>query len=314
MESSVVLAAVVGLGTFLFFLGLITISQRRHESVQRLEAYARPVFARTDEEPSGGLLGMVDRWINRRGYGAKISRMLAQADLKMTVGEYFVIHVALFVVGLALGPFVFGSQAGSLILAMLLLLAPQVYIMSAQQKRMRAFNEQLPAALDSVSNSLRGGYGLVQAMTLVSSELPPPMSTEFKRVVTEIGYGLSYDLAFKNMLRRNMSADLSMVVTAIEINLEVGGNLSVILDNIGSIIRDRVRIQGQIMAYTAMTRFSALVLTGLPFGLAAILFLVNRPYIMLLFTTSMGLTMLAIAGVMLAIGALILRKISKIDV
>ena len=98
---------------------------------------------------------------------------------------------------------------------------------------------------------------------MLAAEMGPPMSIEFQRVVSEVSYGLPYDVAFRNMLRRNPGSDLSMVVTAIEINLEVGGNLSEILDNISAIIRDRVRIQGQVRALTATTRLSSNVLTFL---------------------------------------------------
>jgi tight adherence protein B len=197
---------------------------------------------------------------------------------------------------------------------MVFLLVPNMYVSNAQQKRQQAFNEQLPAALNSVSNSMRSGYGLVQAMKLVSSEMPPPMSIEFQRVVSEVSYGLPYDVAFANMLRRNPSSDLSLVVTAIEINLEVGGNLSEILDGISSIIRDRVRIQGQVRSATAQVRFSATVLTFLPFGFAAIIFVVNPDYISLLWTTTPGKVMLAIAIMMVTFGGMTLRRVAKIDV
>lgn len=214
----------------------------------------------------------------------------------------------------SIGPLLFKSAVGGVFLAIPLLLLPKFYVASAQRKRLQSFNEQLPAALDSLSNSLRGGYGLVQAMKLVSAEMQPPLATEFQRVVSEVSYGLPYDTAFKNMLRRNNSPDLSMVVTAIEINLEVGGNLSDILDNIGAIIRDRVRIQGQVKAYTSQTRLSSMVLTGLPFGLGALIFVVNPTYISALWTTSMGLIMLGIAGTMVTIGSIVLSKMAKIDV
>jgi tight adherence protein B len=154
----------------------------------------------------------------------------------------------------------------------------------------------------------------LQGMKLVAEEMPTPISTEFQRVVSEVSYGLPYDIAFSNMLRRNTGPDVNLVITAIEINLEVGGNLSEILDNISSIIRDRVRIQGQVASLTAMTRFSSMVLTILPFGLGGIIFLVNKEYISQLWTTTGGLIMLVLAIVLVVIGSFLLQRVAKIDV
>ena len=235
-------------------------------------------------------------------------------DIKLTVSEYLLLHLALFAAGLLMGPLIFHSGIAGVLLAVLLLLLPKFYVSSAQRKRLQAFNEQLPSALNSLSNSLRGGYGLVQAMTLVSNEMAAPLATEFQRVVSEVGYGLPYDTAFRNMLRRNDSADLSLVVTAIEINMEVGGNLAEILDSISTIIRDRVRLQSQVKALTAMTRFSSMVLTGMPFGLAALIFVVNPSYISQLWTTTAGLMMLGLALTMVGMGTIVLNRLGRIDV
>jgi tight adherence protein B len=230
------------------------------------------------------------------------------------VSEYFLLHLGLFAAGLLIGPILFHSALGGLLLALPLLLLPRLYVSRAQSQRLSAFKQQLPAALDSLSNSLRGGYGLIQAMKLVAAEMSPPLANEFQRVVSEVSYGLPYDTAFKNMLRRNNSDDLGMVVTAIEINLEVGGNLSDILDNIGRIIRDRVRIEGQVKAYTAQTRLSSSVLAGMPFFLGGIIYIVNPGYISVLWTTTIGMMMLGVAIFMVVMGTIVLSRLGKIDV
>jgi tight adherence protein B len=311
----VAVAAATGISIFLLFVGIISMVQRKHESVQRLENYVSPDQSNANiDQAQAGPLADIDHWLAHLKFGTSISRSLAQADIKLTVSEFLLLHLAMLAAGLLIGPLLFKSAIGGIFLAVPLLLLPKFYVASAQRKRLQSFNEQLPAALDSLSNSLRGGYGLVQAMKLVSAEMQPPLSVEFQRVVSEVSYGLPYDTAFKNMLRRNGSPDLSMIVTAIEINLEVGGNLSDILDNIGAIIRDRVRIQGQVKAYTSQTRLSSMVLTGLPFGLGALIFVVNPTYISALWTTTLGLVMLGIAGTMVTIGSIVLSKMAKIDV
>ncbi len=309
------IAAATGISIFLLFVGVVSMLQRKHESVQRLENYVSPDQSTANiDQSAAGPLADIDHWLAHMSLGTSISRSLAQADIKLTVSEYLLLHLAMLAAGLLIGPLLFHSAIGGVFLAVPLLLLPKLYVAGAQRKRLQAFNEQLPSALDSLSNSLRGGYGLVQAMKLVSTEMPPPLANEFQRVVSEVSYGLPYDMAFKNMLRRNNSPDLSMVVTAIEINLEVGGNLSDILDNIGAIIRDRVRIQGQVKAYTSQTRLSSTVLTGLPFGLGLLIFMVNPTYLSALWSTTMGLIMMGIAVTMVMIGSIVLSKLAKIDV
>lgn len=309
------IAGGAGVSFLMLFLGVLSMAQRRNRATERLRTYVQPEANGTAESgPLADVLSGIDRWAGKRSVGASVARKLAQADVKMTVAEYMLLHLGLFAAGLVLGPALLRSAPAGVLLAVLLLLAPNVFVSSAQQKRQRAFAEQLPTALNSVSNSMRSGYGLVQAMQLVSTEMPAPMSIEFQRVVSEVSYGLPYDVAFANMLRRNPSPDLSMVVTAIEINLEVGGNLSEILDGISSIIRDRVRIQGQVRALTAQVRFSSLVLSVLPFGLAAVIYMSNPGYMSALWTTSLGRVLLVGALVMVGSGAFLLQRISRIDV
>jgi len=299
----------------MFFLGSVALFQRGRVPVERLHTYvARLASGSQEESEAVGLLAELDAWLKRQNFGASAARNLARADIKLTVTEYLLLHGGLFASGLLLGPLIFGSALAGVVTAFVSLLLPQAYVRSAQSRRTQAFNEQLPGALSSLANALRGGYGLVQSLSLVAGEVSPPMSTELQRVVTEVGYGLPYDTAFQSMLRRNPGSDLSLVVTAIEIHLEMGGNLSQILDNISEIIRDRVRIQGQIRAFTAQQRFSALVLTCMPFGLGAMIYMVNRSYLSQLWTTTIGLLMLGLAMTMLCIGAYMLTKISKIDV
>jgi len=314
-DVTVGLAAGTGIAVLMVFLGSIAAVQRARVPVERLHAYVAQLGRTAQEGPDAvGLLADIDGWLKRQNFGANVARNLARADIKLTVTEFLLLHGALFAVGLLIGSVFFGSAVAGVAAACACLLLPQLYVSNAQRRRMQAFNEQLPGALASLANALRGGYGLVQALSLAASEMSPPMSTELQRVVTEVGYGLPYDTAFQSMLRRNPSPDLGLVVTAIEIHLEMGGNLSQILDNISDIIRDRVRIQGQIRAYTAQQRFSALVLTGLPFGLAAMIYMVNRQYLAVLWTTQFGLVMLALAATMLIIGGMMLSKISRIDV
>ncbi len=302
------------IGIFLLFVGLLSLMRVKDRSTERLQSFLTPVTRKESDNALAGVLLDLDTWMGKQSFGASVAKDLAQANIKLTVAEYVLLHLGLFAMGLVLGPLLLKSAPAGLLIACALLFLPRFYVSSARKKRLNQFSQQLPSALSSLSNSLRGGYGLVQAMTLVATQMQPPTSTEFQRVVSEVGYGLPYDVAFQNMLRRNPTNDLSMVVTAVEINLEIGGNLSEILDDISAIIRDRIRIQGQIKAFTAQTRLSSMVLTILPFGIFGILLIVNRAYISLLWSSTMGLALLAVAGGLLGTGTVVLNKISKIDV
>jgi tight adherence protein B len=164
-------------------------------------------------------------------------------------------------------------------------------------------------------NGLRSGYSVLQAMEAVSREMPPPISTEFARIVQEVQIGLSLDQAMSNMLRRIKSDDLDLVVTAINVQREVGGNLAEIIDVISFTIRERVRIKGEIRTLTAQGRYSGYVISLLPIGLAFVLFCVNKPYVERLFTSGWcGWAMVVCGLLMIGTGFIAIQKIVAIEV
>ena len=129
-------------------------------------------------------------------------------------------------------------------------------------------------------NGLRAGYSTMQAMEAISKELPPPLCDEFKRVVQEMQIGIPMETALDNLLRRIPSEDLDFVITAINVQREVGGNLSEILDSISFTIRERIRIKGEVRVLTSQVRASGTVLSLIPFGLTCILWFLNPEYLM----------------------------------
>ena len=149
-----------------------------------------------------------------------------------------------------------------------------------QQQRLNRFNDQLSDMLNLMVNGLRAGYSTMQAMEAVSKELPSPISDEFRRVVQEMQIGIPLETALENLLRRIPSPDLDFVVTAINVQREVGGNLSEILDTISFTIRERVRIKGEVRTLTAQVRTSGTVLSFIPFGLTLVLWFLNPTYLM----------------------------------
>lgn len=263
----------------------------------------------------------LDRAIANRGFAETIKRDLARADIKLTVGEYLAVHILVAFGFFAIGWFVFQDLFLGILTAIASLFIPRMFVGTQQRKRLRNFDNQLGDMLNLVVNGLRAGYSSMQALESVGRELPEPISVEFHRVVQEIQLGIPQEAALANLVRRMPSADLDFVVTAINVQREVGGNLAEILDNISHTIRERVRIKGEIQTLTAQGQITAWVITLLPIGLALFLFIINRDYMMNFFGPPIifglplcGIAMLATALIMIAIGFAIVQKIVDIEV
>lgn len=323
MESSgAILAATAALAVLFTFWGMARLFSSPHQAIDdRLQAYSmRPTHRAMGEAPRGGGLFSGLRQLLRRDTKPRSATMeglageLARADTKLTPGEFRMLTVACMILFFVLGALVFRHVALGFLTAIVGYFAPKWYLKFKQGSRLKAFNEQLGDALMLLANSLRSGYGLTQAIEHVGEELSPPLGTEFLRVVREIGLGLSTSEALENLLRRVPSDDLDLMVTAITIQHEVGGNLAEVLDTISHTIRERVRVKGEIQVLTASQRLSALIITMLPVGLALFLQVVRPDYISTLYTTTCGLIMLGVAIAGIISGYLVMRKITAIEV
>jgi tight adherence protein B len=224
-------------------------------------------------------------WVSKRvektSFGDKVARNLARADLKFKVGEYFVLIAVTILVGGLVAWFLGNRLTVSAIIGGLLgAFGPGFYVRSQQKKRLQKFNDQLSDMLNLMVNGLRAGYSTMQAMEAISKELPAPICDEFRRVIQEMQIGIPMETALENLLRRIPSEDLDFVVTAINVQREVGGNLSEILDNISFTIRERVRIKGEVRVLTSQVRTSGSVLSMIPFFLVLILWFLNPEYLM----------------------------------
>ena len=265
-------------------------------------------------------------WINKRVEGSsggdKLSKELARADLKLKPGEFIaLIIIAAFGVGLVLWFFagqnilmgIIGAIGGSFL--------PRMYLKSQQGKRLQKFDEQLPDMLNLMVNGLRAGYSTLQAMEAVSKELPAPISDEFRRVVQEIQLGVTTEKALDNLMRRIPSDDLDLVVTAMNVQREVGGNLAEILETISHTIRDRVKLKGEIRVMTSQQSYTGKFLSVLPILVVLILYVMNRSYIEQLWGPEgwfngipCGYIALGATGLLIVAGYIVMDKISRIDV
>ena len=233
------------------------------------------------EAQKSALTDWVSKRVEKTSYGDRVARDLARADMKFKVGEYFAL-IVIAVVLLGLIAWFLGNRhpISGLIGAVVGSILPGQYVKSQKKRRLQKFNDQLPDMLNLMVNGLRAGYSTMQAMEAISKELPPPLCDEFKRVVQEMQIGIPMETALDNLLRRIPSEDLDFVITAINVQREVGGNLSEILDSISFTIRERIRIKGEVRVLTSQVRASGTVLSLIPFGLTCILWFLNPEYLM----------------------------------
>jgi tight adherence protein B len=276
---------------------------------------AREEGARPRSSPlTDAVTRTVERAVANKGFAQQIALDLARANLKLTVSEYLIITVAVVLVTVAVTALISRGVLVGCLFGLASLYMPRWYVRSRERKRVAAFNAQLADTIGIMANSLRSGYSLLQAMDLVARETPPPMGEEFGRVVLEVGLGLTPERALENLVRRINSDDLDLMVTAIKVQHEVGGNLSRILDTIGNTIRERVRIKGEIKVLTAQQSMAGYIIAGLPLALTGVLLLLNPSYVMKLFTPGWYIIMPICGGLGIVLGFVTIRRIVSIEV
>lgn len=183
-----------------------------------------------------------------------------------------------------------------------------------KQRRLLRFESQLLDAIVLVANSLRAGHSFMQAIELVSRETPPPLSLEFGRVLRENLVGIPVEEALLNLTERVESKDLELVVTGMLIQRQVGGNLAEVLDSIAKTIEKRIKMRAKIRALTAQGRMSAWVVSLLPFALGFFVFGMHPEFGRIMLDESLGIAMLAVGGIMMLLGILLIRRVVNIDV
>ncbi len=265
-----------------------------------------------------GLRGHWTRFVHTvladRGWLPKVSEAVEAAGLPRTPAGYVADYVAIAVVAVLVLQLLLGSVVLSLIGVGAACLLPKALLDASANKRRARFETQLPDVLSMLSTSLRGGWTLERAIELCAHEAPEPARKEFGRVVAEMELGLTPVAALENMAGRVKSVDFDTAVSGISVQREVGGNLAEVLDTVADTIREREALRRHVRTLTAEARFSAYILIALPFGIVGLMLVTSPSYIMQLFTTPFGLAVLAIATLMLAVGAVWLYKLTKIEV
>ncbi len=250
----------------------------------------------------------------KRGSLKELQLLLDQAGLPLRASEFMFFH---FLTVLILGSLGYTLSKSIIVMFLMVSIAaivPILIIQYLKTKREGLFHEQLPDTLSLIAGALKAGYSFLQAVDMVVQETKPPMSTEFKRALTEARLGLPLEEALNNMAERVQSINFEWTIMAVKIQREVGGNLAEVLEILANTMRERDRVARQIRVLTAEGRLSAAILTSLPFITSLILYIINPSYVTSLFTNTMGIVMVIAALILMTIGGLWLKKMVSIEV
>lgn len=243
-----------------------------------------------------------------------INGFLKQSGLPWTVAHLLGLTVLGVVLGFALPLFLRASLPVALGSAVACGCLPWLYMLGAKKKRIARIEEQLPDAVDLMARALRAGHAFPNAVRMVGEEMTQPIGDEFKALFDEVNYGASMQEALLNLAGRIPSTDVRYLVIAVLIQRETGGNLAELLNNIGGIIRARLKLFGAIRVLSAEGRLSAWILSMLPFAAALLIQLVNPRFMSVLWTDPAGTKMIGAALTMMAFGVLWMRRIIRIRV
>ncbi len=255
----------------------------RLEELVETDSYLEFADDELEEESGGGsdMADKADKALENRSFFASTKVLIAKTDYKLRVSEYLALTIIMAIVGAGAAisfleaPFLAKVAIGLFIGSRI----PKSMINRAAKKRVLTFSEQLGDMLNLWVNALRSGYSVLQGMETIATEMPDPIAKEFERVVQEVRLGLSVEQALANMYQRVPSEDLDLVITAVNIQREVGGNLAEVLDSISFTIRERVRIKGEVRVLTSQGRASGWIITLLPVILSLILYAINPDYV-----------------------------------
>ncbi|HEV2860803.1 MAG TPA: type II secretion system F family protein [Pyrinomonadaceae bacterium] len=256
----------------------------------------------------------LNRALTNMQFATRLRRMLDQADLHITVSRLVMLSLMAGILA--------GLAASVLTYSMLIVVGagaaatsvPFIHVAYRRKKRLNKFLELLPDALELMSRALQAGHAFAESLHMIATEMPEPISTEFRKTYEEQNLGLSLKLALENLAERVPLLDLRLCVTAIMIQRETGGNLAEILEKVSYTIRERFRILEDLNTLTTSSRMSAWILCALPVFVALAVTIMNPDYMSVLWSDPRGHYLIAAASGMQLVGMLVIRKILKIKV
>lgn len=254
----------------------------------------------------------LDDFLRRNRFAIGLQLLIEQCDLKWTVGRVVFTSLVLICVGAFLGNWWIGAGFIDWLPGLALGCVPYLYLLQKRRRRVRRFTELLPAAIDLMSRGLRAGQALPATIETVAQESEDPLRSEFRRAADEQNFGLPFRESMLNLSRRVPVPDLQFLITAILVQKETGGNLAQILDKASYLIRERVRVHGQMRIRTAQGRFTGWMLVGLPFAIFFGMNLLHPGYGRVLFDTPFGQKMMTYAAIMMFVGIVLIRRIVNV--
>ncbi|MDX1624559.1 MAG: type II secretion system F family protein [Gemmatimonadota bacterium] len=268
------------------------------------------LFHDFSEEERDRLQSLLDRLPR----GPELGRLLDQAGLGWGVARLYALIVGAALVGGLVGYAFTGAGFIALPSALLAAAVPYLYVKWKKKKRLEAFEEAFPDAIDLLGRSVRAGHAFATGLQMVADEMPDPMGREFRQVFEEQKFGLPMADALVGLSERIDLSDVRIFVTAVLIQREVGGNLAEILDNLSNTIRERFTIKRQVRVYTAQGRFTGYLLAALPFVVAFLIFMLNPEYMSVLWTEPVGRMLIMVALMLQLIGYFVIRRIVDIEI
>ena len=321
-----IMAVIVFTGVFAMVL-LLSMSfdssgvEARKKTKQRLDS----ISLAADRSPQDEGIGLVreellssipwmNRWLQRQDFFAGLRRLLNQADVQWTIVGLLGMSVGSWVVA---GALVFMRTNDPVISALVgagAAAGPFLFVRFKRSQRFEKFEQGLPKALDLMVSALRAGHSLISALESVAKEMPNPIGSEFRKCFDEQTFGLEMRESMLNLAARIPIHDVHIVITAILIQKESGGNLAEILDKVAAIIRERFRLKKQVQVHTAQGRLTGWILSLLPVVLGFALYMVNPEHMSILWENPVGIKLIYAAAIMTLIGGLIIRKIVNIRI
>jgi len=309
LVSLAVLTEFVALGRILSARDPIQLRLREHEptiSLLAVEAEPRLSWQRR-------VVRLVSRLIQRFNLGPRLTAQIARANLPLTAGELTTIILVAALLGFMLGTWRFGVILG-LPMAAILGYLPILYVRSAGRQRQQAFTEQLPDVLTLLVSALRAGFGISQVLQAVIEQLPEPASKEFEQVMRMVALGLPVTRALNEMVERIGTGEAELMVTAINIQYDLGGNLAQTLETIGQTIRDRIRIKRELQTLTAQQRLTGLIVALVPVGIALAISVINPQHFGRILAPGLMRILLVYGVASQVMGYLVIRKMLDLEV
>jgi|SRR5215212_484748 len=306
--------------TYALFLVVSRKSDARHSRLQQRVAEAlqdsdkrliEPVeISRSD---SIGGSETVNKLLSSLDFVKKLDRMIGQADVHITVSRLLAFSLLAGTMA-ALAAFTVFNIVAVAIIFFMAAAVPILSVAVKRRKRLRKFNAQLPDTLDLLSRSLAVGHAFSEALHQVASEMPDPISTEFRVTFEEQKLGLGTKAALNRLADRVPLADLRLCITAIHIQRETGGNLAEILEKVSQTIRERFKFMEDFRTLTTSSRASGWILCALPFVIVFLLTLLSPQYMAVLLYDSRGHYVITFAVIWQILGMLLIRKFLNIKV